>query len=87
MLPAPNPPGMLGTNSWTPKYWGILEQDLGQKSFQGWRCEDLSIREVFGNARIKPVGYGGTEGGIWGTTAIQDKRWDWGCGAVMGYLG
>lgn len=67
MLPAANPPGMLGTDSLAPTQWGILDQDLEQKSFQGWRYEDLGStlgRKVFGNARIRPVGYRGTVGGI-----------------------
>lgn len=46
VLPAANPPGRLGTDSRASTEWGILEQDFGQKSFQGWRCEDLGIREV-----------------------------------------
>lgn len=52
---------MLGADSWAPKHWGTLEQDLGQKSFQGQerRCDQLDItmgREVFGDSRIRPVG-------------------------------
>lgn len=35
VLPAANPPGMLGTDSRAPPIeWGILEQDLRQKSSQ-----------------------------------------------------
>lgn len=61
MLGAANPPGMPGTDSWAPKPWGTLEQDLGQKFFhgQGWRRERLSSAvgsEVSGNSRIRPAG-------------------------------
>lgn len=47
MLPAANPPGILGADSRAPTESGIMEQDLGQESFQGWRSEDLGIREEF----------------------------------------
>lgn len=78
VLPAANPPGTLGIDSRAPTEWEILEQELGQKSFQGWRCEDLSIKEVFGNARIRS-----TEGEWVGFRAPQQSGIEGGMGFVL----
>lgn len=80
VLGAANPAGMLGTNSWAQKHWGISEQEVGQETFQGQRCEQLGSivgREVLGASRMSSsCGYAGTAGGIWGILAIWDSSGD-----------
>lgn len=88
VLGAANPVGMLGTNSWAQKHWGILEQEVGQETFQGQRCEQLGSivgREVLGAIRMSSsCGYAGTVGGIWGILAIWDSSGDGRCAVVIG---